>query len=365
MSTDYHSPSETVANIAREARHSAHRARNGLEFLTAAKPPLVGRTPKDLVWQRDKVTLWRYRFDAPRFHPPVLVFLGLVSQSYVLDLLPTSSFVRSLGDAGFDVYLLDWGAAEEVDAENTLETYVEFYFPRALDALARDSNCEEVTFVPYCMGAMFALLVAATQPERRIRAMVTLAAPVDFSEMGVMIGPLRDGTLDPETVIDERGLVPGEVIRRFYGARRPTADFVQYVNLWQKLWNDEDTDAHTAMAQWVRDQVPLPGAVFRQVTEMFLRENGFVNGTVRLDGRPVDLQRMTAPILSVTAEHDDIVPNECTTPLAALVASDVTDVRIPAGHVGLVMGRRAMTTTLPAITEWLATTSDELAGVSR
>lgn len=365
MSSDYLSPGETVANIAREARHSAHRARNSLEFLTATKPSVVGRTPKDLVWQRDKVTLWRYRCDAPRFHPPVLVFLGLVSQSYVLDLLPSSSLVRSLGDAGFDVYLLDWGAAEEVDAENTLETYVEFYFPRALDALARDSNCEEVTFLPYCMGGMFALLVAATQPARRIRAMVTLAAPVDFSKMGVMIGPLRDGTLDPETVIDERGLVPGEVIRRFFSARRPTADFVQYVNLWQKIWNDEDTDAHTAMAQWVRDQVPLPGAVFRQVTRMFLRENGLMNGTVRLNGRPVDLQQVTAPILSVTAEHDDIVPKECTTPLAAVVASDVTDVRIPAGHVGLVMGRRAMTTTLPAITEWLAATSDELAGVSR
>lgn len=179
------------------------------------------------------------------------------------------------------------------------------------------------------------------------------------------MGPLRDGLLDAETVIDERGLVPGEVVRRFFSARRPTADFVQYVNLWQKLWNDEDTDAHTAMAQWVRDQIPIPGAVFRQVTEMFLRENAFVNGTARLDGRLVDLQRVTAPILSVTAEHDDIVPKECTTPLASLVAGEVTDVRIPAGHVGLVMGRRAMATTLPAITEWLAATSDELSGVNR
>ena len=68
------------------------------------------------------------------------------------------------------------------------------------------------------------------------------------------------------------------------------------------------------------------------------------------------------PILSVTAERDDIVPPESTRPFGKLVGGELTEVRIPSGHISLVMGRHAATATLPAITEWLASKSDERVG---
>jgi polyhydroxyalkanoate synthase len=350
---------DIVSVIRQEARHAAVRARNGLQYVASLNPPPVGDTDKEVVWREDQAQLWRYRFGTPRYQPPIVVFLGLVSRSYVLDLLPDTSFVRHLGRAGFDVFLLDWGVPTDADADNTLETYVDFYLPRALEAAARESGSEELTLLPYCMGGMFALLLAATHPEIPLRAMALLAPPVDFDLMGPLVEPLRSGALDPETLIDEKGFVPGETIRAFFNVRRPTSDAVAYANLVEKLSNDAFVESHRAMAQWMRDQIPLPGAAFRQITDMFLKQNGFMLDTVRLDGRRASLSDIGVPILSVTAELDDIVPLAASKPLGDLVAGEVTETVVPAGHVALVMGRRAERTTIPAIVDWLARHSDE------
>ena len=45
------------------------------------------------------------------------------------------------------------------------------------------------------------------------------------------------------------------------------------------------------MAQWARDQVPFPGAAFRQVVEQFVRDNALMDGALRLGGREIDLGR--------------------------------------------------------------------------
>ena len=82
----------------------------------------VGATPKDVVWRRDKAELWRYRSGPVRYGPPVLIVHSLVSRSYILDLRPGSSLVEYLTDAGLDVFLLDWGVPDELDADNDLET---------------------------------------------------------------------------------------------------------------------------------------------------------------------------------------------------------------------------------------------------
>src|SRR6478672_5804538 len=110
-----------LTDLARELEHSATRARAGLAYLRGAKEPRIGATPKDLVWQRGKAELWRYRQDAVRHRPPLLLFMGLMSRPYVFDLLPDNSFVRRLQESGFDVFLLDWGVPDELDADNTFE----------------------------------------------------------------------------------------------------------------------------------------------------------------------------------------------------------------------------------------------------
>ena len=71
----------------------------------------------------------------------MLIVHSLVSRSYILDLRPGNSLVEYLTDAGLDVFMLDWGVPDELDADNDLERYVDWYLPRAIDAVRRETGC--------------------------------------------------------------------------------------------------------------------------------------------------------------------------------------------------------------------------------
>jgi polyhydroxyalkanoate synthase len=60
------------------------------------------------------------------------------------------------------------------------------------------------------------------------------------------------------------------------------------------------------------------------------------------------------PVLNVIAGKDHIVPAKAAQPVCELVGSERAEtLELPAGHVGLVMGKAAATTTMPKIFAWL------------
>jgi polyhydroxyalkanoate synthase subunit PhaC len=337
------------------------RARNGFAYLAGMSRPPIAQTPKDTVWRRDKAELWRYRGegDGVRHAPPILIVHSLVSKSYVLDLMPNNSMIRYLLGEGFDVFLLDWGVADPADAENTLEDYVDDYIPEAIEATCREADAKELTVIGYCFGGILTLLLAAGHPELPIRNLVTLATPADYSKMGFMSQMFASGRLDPEDVIDDTGLVSSTRMDEGFQALKPTDQLVQQVNLFQNLWNREFVDGFLAMNQWARDQVPFPGAAFRQTVQILIRDNAILRGVVPFGRGEVRLKHITMPYLNVFAEQDGIVPAAASEPLTELVGSeDASELRLQSGHVGFVAGRQAAKVARPQIAEWIRGHSD-------
>jgi polyhydroxyalkanoate synthase len=79
-----------------------------------------------------------------------------------------------------------------------------------------------------------------------------------------------------------------------------------------------------------------------------------MEGTLRLGGREVDLSAITCPVLNVVAERDHIVPIDAAAPIPGLLTGTQADeLRLNAGHVGLVAGRQAAKVTLPNIAQWI------------
>ena len=249
----------------------------------------MGRTPKDVVWRRHKSELWRYRSDARRYRPPLVIVHSLVSRSYVLDLYPGNSAVEHLLREGLDVFLLDWGVPDETDAGNTLEYYVDDGIPDAVAAACETAGTDDVNLLGYCFGGVLSLLSAARHPEMPIRNLAAMATPVDFSQMETITALVRDGRLDPEDVIEPTGNVAPDVIENGFKLLKPTAEVTQYATLWENLWNDEFMEGYQAMGQWARDHIPFPGAAFEQTVEGLVRANGAGQRHVRArrrEGRP-------------------------------------------------------------------------------
>ncbi|MBV9334392.1 MAG: alpha/beta fold hydrolase, partial [Solirubrobacterales bacterium] len=258
------------------------RTRNGLAYLTGANHPAMGQTPRDLVWKRDKARLWRYRSDARRFRPPVLIVHSLVSKSYILDLLPNTSLIRYLLGEGFDIFLLDWVPPDPADAENTLETYVEDYIPEAMVAMLQEAGADQLTLIGYCFGGILTLLLAAGAPDLPIRNLMVMATPCDYRKMGFMSNMFREHRLEPDDVINDTGLVPARALDEGFQTLKPTDRLVQRINLFENLWNEEFIEGFLAISHWARDQVPFPGAAFRQTVDVLIRDNALCRGVIPL-----------------------------------------------------------------------------------
>lgn len=335
------------------------RVRNGLTYYTGLSRPPLSQTPRDLVWRRDSARLWRYRSDGRRIRPPVLIVHSLISRSYILDLMPDNSMVGFLIGEGFDVFLLDWAPATPADAENTLETYVDEYLPAAVAATCAASGSAELTVMGYCFGGILVLLSAAAHPDQPIRNLITLTTPCDFGRMGFMSQMFVEGRLDPEDIIDETGLVPANALDEGFRSLKPTDAIVQQINVWQNLWNEKWLTGFVAMNRWTRDQVPLPGGVFRETVKTLIRGNALFRGVLPLGSDEVKLTDIVCPYLNVFCRRDEIVPPAAAKPLAGLVGSeDVTELCLESGHIGLVAGRQAAKVAQPKLAEWIRTRSD-------
>jgi polyhydroxyalkanoate synthase len=353
-------PGDLPERLQRDVERSLLRARNGIRYVRGVSRPPVGATPKDVVWKRGRAELWRYRNEAVRYAPPVLIVHSLVSRSYILDLRPGNSLVEYLTAAGLDVFMLDWGVPDERDAENDFERYVDWYLPRAVAAVRRETGCDEVTLAGYCLGGMFAALYAAGHSAAPVRNLVLMATPVDFGEMGAMVAMLREGRLNPDELIDDTGNVPADALYTGFYMLAPTVEVAQKATLLENLWNDEFVEGFQAMAQWSRDHVPFPGAAFRQVVELLVRENVLMTGSIRLGGRRIDLADARGNVLNALAERDNVVPPPAVEPVMQLIGDRARreELRLPGGHVTFGTGTVAKQVTMPRLAEWIVEHSE-------
>ena len=352
-------PADLAGRVRRDVGRNLHRARNGVKYVTGIDRPKVGMTLKDTVWRRDKAELWHYRSEddgsgtPTADRTPVLIVMSLISRSYILDLYPGASFVAALRDAGFDVYMLDWGIPDETDSGNGLTTYVDELLPAAVEAVLRTSGADELNIIGYCYGGLLSLLLGAAHPDLPVASLTTMATPVDFTEMGMFGRMFDNDRLKPDDLIDDTGNVPPEVMRNSFRVLKPTAELNKYALLWEKLWDDKQVEAFQVMGQWTREHIPFPGQAFRE-TVALMKDGALMSDRVLLGDRRVSLKDIRWPILNVVASKDHIVPSQAALPVCELVGSaEARTLELPAGHVGLVMGKAAAKTTLPEIFAWL------------
>lgn len=327
-----------------------------------AEPAYIptGTTPRDVVWTRNKTTLYRYRPLVSREHAtPVLLVYALINRPYILDLRPESSFVRHLLRHGYDVFMLDWGRPGQEDRGRTLDELIGEHLPAATARIARAGAGRDVTLIGYCMGGTMAAIHAALHHER-VRNLVALTTPIDFSAPGphrVWSDPRH---FDAAALVGAVGNVPASLIDLGTKLLRPVANFVDVnLTMLERMAAGRDMTPWRAMNQWVNDPVSFPGAAFVQWIESFYQQNLLARGLLELGRRPVRLADVEAPVLAVAGDRDHLVPPAMARPLVDLVGSaDREYAELPAGHVGLMVGSGARDMLWPTVTGWLDARSD-------
>lgn len=332
---------------------AARRASNGLRMLAGHDEITLGHTPRHAVWRRDRVTLWHYPSGSRQRGVPVLIVMSLVTTPAIFDLRPGMSFVEVLQQAGFDVYVLDWGVPDVVDAGNTVESYIDEYIPRAARAVLQHAGTDGLSLLGYCLGGTLCLLTAAGHPDLPVTSMVLVSTPIDFTQMG----PVSDLLLrvDIDQVLDETGNVAPSVVANAIKVVKPTGDITTWLNLWDSLPHHAVLTAHRALMTWASGHIPFPGAAAKQLADLFVRRNLLAAGAVPLGGRMVDLSAITCPVLNLHGDKDNLVPPAANAPLRRVLANaDLTDVPVRTGHVGLFFGRQATKVAIPTMVSWMS-----------
>ena len=274
----------------------------------------TGASPHTVVHQDNKLRLLRLLDDngQPRTGPPVLFVSAPVSRYFVLDLLPGRSFVGTVGDAGFDVYLIDFGEPDQADRFADLDYYVNGLLAAVRAPNRTLTGTRPPSVVGYCLGGTLALLYTALHP-KSVSRLALLTTTIDGDVKGGIPWTAHCLGLPGESY-DNPGWSLPPTSRAGSKCSRPaaTAFWAEPPTCgtgWTNRWNGFATSARWRPGSTMSS--PPPGRLLAELYREFgPGRNGLINGTAQVGGQPMDLDRVTMPVLSVSAAKDTIAPPE-------------------------------------------------------
>jgi polyhydroxyalkanoate synthase len=315
------------------------------EVLTTPGHYGKGASPAAIVYEENKLKLLRL-LDAdgnPRTGPPVLFIPAPVSRYFIIDLLPGRSFAGHVAEAGFDVFIADFGVPTSEDRFCDLAYYVDGLIRRCVRTVCALTGETKTSIVGYCLGGTLSLLYAAMYPDTVAR-LVLLTTMIDGDVEGGIAWVAHRMGLEGESYEEPR-LVPAAEVKSWFEMLSPGSNSVigRATDLWNRLDDSPQRlrDVRT-MASWVDDVVPAPGRLLAELYRQFgPGRNALMKGTATIGRTAVDLRRVAMPVLSVSAAKDTIAPPEGVDAIKSIVPQAEV-IRLPGGHVGIVAGRAAV-----------------------
>nr|WP_245284002.1 class III poly(R)-hydroxyalkanoic acid synthase subunit PhaC [Bradyrhizobium sp. Cp5.3] len=325
----------------------------------------VGATPKTLVMRRDKVELFRYTPTAEqKVMTPVLLAYGLIGRYTMADLQEDRSLVRSLLRQGLDLWLVDWGQPNRTERWLTIDDYVDDYIQAAVERVCRETGHDKIMLLGICEGGVFTTCYAALHPDK-VKGLVLTITPIDFHAdrddpdthhgfLNLWTRSLESADIDK--LVDTYGGLPGEFMSSVFSLMTPMRSLTKYnVDLIDVVDDEAKLMNFLRMEKWLADRPAHPGEAAKQWLKDLYQDNKLVKGEFELNGRRVDLSRLTAPVLNVFALNDHIIPPTCSRALGAHVGTkDYQEIKLPGGHVGLFVSSKSQGSLSKGISAWLA-----------
>lgn len=342
--------------LAEEMFDYSRKLGQGMENLLNAGEIDSGVSPKQVVYQEDKLVL--YRYDTPEGvtssgGAPLLIVYALVNRPYMTDIQEDRSTIKGLLATGQDVYLIDWGYPDQADRAITLDDYINGYINNCVDHLREAHGVDKVNLLGICQGGAFSLMYASLHPTK-VNNLVTMVTPVDFKTPGNLLSSWVQH-MDVDLVVDTLGNIPGEMLNLTFLSLKPFSLTGQkYINMVDLLDDPAKVKNFLRMEKWIFDSPDQAGETFRQFTKDFYQKNGFLNGGVMLGEREVDLKNVTCPVLNIFALQDHLVPPAASKAMKGVVGSeDYTELAFPGGHIGIYVSGKAQKEVTPTIGKWL------------
>jgi polyhydroxyalkanoate synthase len=301
---------------------------------------------------------------APPHGDPVLMVTPLAAPALCFDLRRGCSLAEHLVRRGRPTYLVEYGEVSFANRALGMEHWIDEVIPTAIREVSAHAGGRPVHLVGWSLGGTFALLTAADDPDLPVRSLTVLGAPVDVTQVP-LVAPLRPFL---GLAGDRGGLVtqayrllggaPKPLVRRAFQLSSVNKLVTKPVALASKL-DDADFLAQVeAVDRFTANMIAYPGRTFGQLYHRILKGNQLASGVVTVDDRDIALAELRCPLLVFAGENDTIAPVGSVRPLLDLVpnADPARFETVPGGHLGMLTGRAARTTTWPLLDGFLDAT---------
>ena len=352
----------TFKNRTLEQRRQA--VANLYDFLVKGGMADTARTPSEVIdvsgEGMHKCVLHRY---LPRNGTangdPILFVPPLGSQSACFDLRRGCSLAEHFVSAGRPTYLVDYGEMSLSDRDLGIEFWVSDVIPAAIRRVSDDAGGKPVHLVGWCLGGVISILTTAAYPELPIKSVVMVASPFDLSK-NPMIAPVRSvgkytGGHIFGTVLKVLGGLPAQIVGPAFKATSLTTYLKKPITL-LKYRDDRDFLAQIeAVDGLMNSMLAYPGRATLQVYQRLVQKNELATGKVQGPNRMVDLADVHVPVINIAGKSDVLVPVDVALQVGELLPNS-PEVRLevaPGGHLGVLTGRSAPTTTWAMIDDFL------------
>lgn len=273
--------------------------------------------------------------------PPVVVVPSLINPPFVLDLAPDNSLLRWLTEQGLRVLLVDWGTPTPDDRAMDLGDHAQVV-ARLWGALD-----EAPLLVGYCLGGTIALAAAAFAPVAGIALIATPWRFAGFGEAGR--AAIADMWTAAQPTAERLGLLPMELLQSMFWQIDPARTVEKFVRFADLDPPGAAAQAFIALEDWANGGAPIPYAAGRELFDDLFDAD--LPGRERWQvGDRIVASRPPVPMVEFVAQDDRIVPADS--------AIGLPDRRIvPAGHVGMIVGRRGRSVLWEPLAHWLSAVS--------
>ncbi|MEK3808850.1 alpha/beta fold hydrolase [Bacillus sp. FSL H8-0547] len=304
--------------------------------MTHISPTGLSKTP---VWQLNKITLWHYPPAVRNYQTPLFLIYSPVNSPDILDLFPGKSVIASFIQAGFDVYLLEFGEPGYEDKDDTLEDYVAKYIQKAAKRTLLHSRAESLTVIGYCLGGTLAAIFAAVT-DLKIKNLILYTAPVDFEETHLYdkwLTALRaaDET-DIEQMMEWNTLISAARVKAGMRLLTSPVYFTPYLALLGKTDDEAYMQKWMRFNKWANSYLPMPGAFVKDVVLKLVKENSLISGELTIKNKKAELKNISCNLLVISGESDQLVSVRQSSSIMKHAASkDKTFMLSKKGHTGV------------------------------